>query len=164
MHPRIVSFALAAVIVSLDRITKMWVEKSVELHATIPVLPGFFNLVHTQNRGMAFGLFNDAPSPMRTFVLIGVSMIVLGFVVALIWRQPRSLPPSQHRTPWALGLILGGAVGNLYDRIAQGSVTDFLEFYAGQFYWPAFNVADSAITVGAVLLAMDLLRAPASVE
>ncbi|MCW5978946.1 MAG: signal peptidase II [Bryobacteraceae bacterium] len=149
---------IAAAIVLADRLTKYWIETSVSLYDTWVVIPGFFNIVHTQNTGMAFGLLSDAPGAWRTILLIGVALAVLAAVFFSLWNLPAQPADGQKYTRLGLALILGGAIGNLYDRIAQGSVTDFLEFYAGAYSWPAFNVADSAITIGAALLVLDLLR------
>ncbi|MCP5115385.1 MAG: signal peptidase II [bacterium] len=157
MDPRYRAFALALVIVVLDRITKLWIQAKVSLYDVHNVIPGLFDIVHTENKGMAFGLFSEGESTLRTVLLVGVASVVLVFVVISIWRTPRELPPGQRYIRLSLGLILGGAVGNLYDRIVRGSVTDFLDIYVGEHHWPAFNVADSAITIGAVLLALDLL-------
>lgn len=158
MDARYRAFALSAVIVVLDRVTKLWIQATVDLYDAINVIPGFFDIVHTENKGMAFGLFSDGESTFRTVLLVGVASVVLVFVGVTLWRQPRELPASQRFSRFALALIFGGAVGNLYDRLFRGSVTDFLDVYIGSHHWPAFNVADSAITVGALLLALDLLR------
>lgn len=158
MEPRRLSLSLAGGVILVDRVTKFWIECSVRFSENVTVIPGFFDIVHTRNRGMAFGLFSSSASPWRTVLLVGVAAIVLLFVAGLIWRLPRQLAPGHRFTPAALGLILGGAVGNLYDRLVRGSVTDFLDFYVGAWHWPAFNAADSAITIGAALLALDLLR------
>jgi len=160
MDRRVLSFGLAAVIVVLDRLTKWWVESYLDLWDSINVIPGFFNLVHIQNRGMVFGLMSDSPGPWRTVLLIGVAGVVLVLVAIMIWTMPKHLARHQRLTPLCLGLILGGAIGNLYDRIIRRSVTDFLDFYIGDYHWYVFNIADSAITVGAILMALELLRAP----
>ena len=155
MHSRLVSFGLSAAVVVLDRISKLWVEATISPYETIPVIPGFFDLIYTRNRGIAFGLFADAEGQLRPVLLIGVALAVLCAVAVLIWRLPRRPDPRHRWLPAALGLILGGAAGNLYDRIVYGSVTDFLDVYVGDWHWPAFNVADSAITTGALLLVLE---------
>jgi signal peptidase II len=119
------------------------------------VIPGFLNIVHSENPGMAFGLFADHDSPWRSFLLVGVSLAILIFLGRLLWLAKPG-PRGGKTQPFALALVIGGAVGNLYDRIVRGSVTDFIDVYAGSYHWPTFNVADSAITVGAILLALDL--------
>jgi signal peptidase II len=121
------------------------------------VIPGFFDIVHTENRGMAFGLFSRGESTIRSVLLVGVALVVLVVVVVMLWRLPAQAGGSPRLTSTALALVLGGAIGNLYDRAFRGSVTDFLDVYIGDWHWPAFNVADSAISVGAVLLVLTLL-------
>ena len=140
----------AGLIVALDRITKVVIEQKVALWDTIPVIPGILNIVYTRNRGAAFGLLNDAPEYLRKFLLIGVSLVILGYIVRMLWTQAASRA--------ALTLVLGGAVGNLYDRIVYGSVTDFIQVFLGSYEWPSFNVADSAICIGAGLLALEIFR------
>jgi signal peptidase II len=160
MKLRLTALGLAGFIIVLDRLSKMWIESSVKLWSSFNVIPGFFDIVHTQNKGMAFGLFADSTSEFRTFLLVGVSGVVLVFIAILIWRLPKDAMHAPWASTLALGLIFGGAIGNQFDRIARGSVTDFLDVYAGNHHWPAFNVADSAITVGAILMAVTMLRSP----
>lgn len=143
-------------IFALDWLTKRWIEQNVSFWDTHTVIPGFFSIVHAQNRGAAFSILADAPDTVRAFVLIGLSGVVT-LVVAWMFRS--SLMKSEGYTEsgrLALAMVLGGALGNLYDRILRGSVTDFLLFYWQEWQFPAFNVADSAISVGAVLLLIDL--------
>src|SRR5277367_1750940 len=155
MLERLFPFAIAAAILLLDQITKGVVKAHVSTWQTLIVIPGFFNIVHAENPGMAFSLLADASGVWRNVVLIGLSFSVAGFIAALLIRSG----PSQH---WlvrgGLALVLGGAMGNLYDRAVHGTVTDFVEIYAGAHFFPAFNVADSAISVGAVLLIIDMWR------
>lgn len=158
MNHRALSFLLAGGVLLLDRVTKIWIRTHLGPWDKIPVIPGYFDIVHFENRGMAFGVFNNGASSPRMMVLAGLAAVILAVVVYLIWRLPRPLPAAEQWTPFALGLILGGALGNLYDRVLRGSVTDFLDFYAGSHHWPAFNVADSAITIGVCLLALQWLR------
>ena len=120
------------------------------------MIPGFFNIVHSKNRGAAFGMFSEGNSELRTFLLIGVSIAVLIFVAVLLLQPSRAGFSGSRTTMIGLSLVLGGAIGNIYDRIVSGMVTDFLEFYVGQWHFAAFNVADSAITVGAGLLLLDM--------
>lgn len=152
------AFAPAAVVCALDRITKIVVERDLALYETHTVIPGFFNLVHTRNQGAAFGLFAESPSAWRTALLVVVTGAVLGAVAVLLARIVAGKTSGGAASRWGLSLVLGGALGNFYDRLTQGMVTDFLEFYAGSFVWPAFNVADAAITVGAVLVGLDMWR------
>ncbi len=156
MIPRWVPPLIAAAIFFLDRVTKVWIEKNVELYSSFSVIPGFFDIVHTKNRGAAFGMFADSDHPLRTFLLIGVSIAVLGFVSYALLRPGKSGFRPSVPTVTGLSLVLGGALGNIYDRVAYGQVTDFLEFYHGDWRFAAFNVADSAITVGAGLLILDM--------
>jgi signal peptidase II len=158
MNQRLPALATAAVVVLLDRVTKVWIERSMELYSSRPVIPGFFDLVYTRNDGMVFGLFAGGDRPMLGPLLVGLAVAVLLGVFWLVWKLPSM---GGHRLSWLpLGLVFGGAVGNLYDRVVHGSVTDFLDFYIGGWHWPAFNVADSALTTGALLLAIGVLWEP----
>ena len=140
-------------VVVLDRVAKWLVLKNIPLHESIAVIPGFFRLTHVQNRGAAFGLFAESPSQWRIAMLIAFSMVALVIVLALLWKNSHAMTS----TGVGLALILGGALGNLWDRLFRGHVTDFLLFYVGPYQWPAFNVADSAIVMGAVLLVAEVL-------
>jgi len=133
-------------------LTKWVIGSAIPLHDSWPVIPGFFRLTHVKNRGAAFGIFADSTAPMKIEVLILLSVVALVVVLMLLWEQP-----GARRIGLGLALILGGALGNLFDRLAHGSVVDFLEFYLRGFHWPAFNVADSAIVIGAGLLVLDML-------
>ena len=152
--PRLKCFALAVGVVGLDRIAKSLVERYVSFSDDYRIIPGLFDIVHSENRGVAFGVFNDSESPWRTMLLIVLSIAAVIGVSAMLWRAKR----LDGFLCWAFALILGGAAGNLYDRIASGRVTDFLLFYIGQYQWPSFNVADSAIVIGCSLLIVDQLR------
>jgi len=146
-------FLIAFSVVLLDRVTKWVVAKNISLHDGIQVIPGFFRITHVENRGAAFGLFADSPAPWKIAMLVLFSIVALIVVSALLWRNSHSLT----NTGIGLALILGGALGNLWDRVLNGSVVDFLLFYIGPYQWPAFNVADSAIVVGAGLLVIEIL-------
>ena len=145
---------IALAVLLLDRITKWAISQTIPLEDAINIIPGFFRLTHLENTGAAFSLFADSPSPFRTTLLIGFSVAALAVISVLLWKD-RSV---FHSGTLALSLILGGAVGNLWDRVSDGKVTDFLDFYIGTHHWPPFNVADSAIVVGALLLFMRMLR------
>ncbi len=146
-------FAVMAAVALLDRASKHLIETRVEAWDVYRVIPGLFQIVHTRNDGIAFGLFSETGSNK---LLIAFSLAVLGLVGWMLWTACRT-PAAEHWTMRAaLGLVLGGAVGNLYDRVVFGSVTDFLDFYLGRSHFPVFNVADSAITVGAALLLINL--------
>ncbi len=150
---RCVHFLLALSVVLLDRWTKRVVAARIPMFTHIQIIPGFFRLTHTENTGAAFSLFADSPSHWKTGLLIGFSVIAMVIVSVLLWRQASALTI----TGIALSLILGGAVGNLWDRVASGRVVDFLLFYVKQYQWPVFNLADSAIVVGAGLLVAEIL-------
>lgn len=146
-------FLISLAVVALDRLTKWMIAQRLALHDGVQVIPGFFRIIHTENRGAAFGLFADSPSEWKIGLLILCSLIALLIVTALLWKNSHSIT----LTGVGLALILGGAVGNLWDRVFSGHVVDFLLFYVGQYQWPAFNVADSAIVVGASLLVFEIL-------
>lgn len=150
--PAVVAFSIAL----FDRITKIQIRHSLSNFDTVAVVPGWLRIVHTENPGAAFGVLADGNPLLRSVILIGVSAGVLLFVVWALWSHSGSF--ATFLTRMGLSLILGGALGNLYDRIVHGTVTDFIEVYHGGWSFPAFNVADSAITVGAGLLLIDLLR------
>ena len=141
-------------ILVLDLATKIAIDAHLSYADRIPVIPGFFYLTHVRNTGAAFGLFSDAPQVYRLTFFISVSLIAVGIIVAFY----RKLSPGDRLAALALGLILGGAVGNLIDRIFRQEVIDFLHFRIWRGYsWPDFNVADSAIVVGVGFLVLELL-------
>jgi signal peptidase II len=146
-------FLIAVLVVLLDRLSKWLVAGKITLHDSISVLPGFFRLTHVQNSGAAFGLFAESSSEWKVAILILFSILALAVVSALLWKNSHSMTV----TGVGLALILGGAVGNLWDRLLTGRVVDFLDFYLGSYHWPAFNIADSAIVVGALLLVGEIL-------
>ncbi|HME36296.1 MAG TPA: signal peptidase II [Candidatus Sulfotelmatobacter sp.] len=150
-----VHFSLALFIVLLDRWTKRLVAARIPMYSHIQIIPGFFRLTHTENTGAAFSLFADSPSHWKTALLIGFSIIAMVIVSVLLWKQSRPL----SITGIALSLILGGAIGNLWDRVASGRVVDFLLFYVKHYEWPVFNLADSSIVIGASLLVIEILWA-----
>jgi signal peptidase II len=152
------SLAIAAAIFALDRVTKLWIEDTVSLWDSYHVIPGFFNIVHTKNKGAAFGMFAETDSPFRTTLLIAISLSVLLFIVYVLFRPGKAGFSAGRLTTIGLALVMGGALGNIYDRVIYGEVTDFLEFYSGAWRFAAFNVADSAISVGAGLLILDMWR------
>jgi signal peptidase II len=148
-------FLIALFVLLLDRATKWVIARNIVLHGSIQVIPNFFRITHVENRGAAFGLFADSPTQWKIAMLVLFSMAALVVVSALLWRNSHSMTT----TGIGLALILGGALGNLWDRLLNGRVVDFLLFYIGQYQWPAFNVADSAIVVGAGLLVIEILFA-----
>lgn len=139
---------------ALDQWTKWMVELHLPFPSSTEIVPGFFHLSHLRNTGVAFGMF-DSFGP--AFSRWGLSLLALAALGLVTWLF-RSAPPDSTLLLTALSLVLGGASGNLLDRIAQGSVTDFLGVYIGSYRWPDFNVADSAISVGLVLLLFDSFR------
>lgn len=143
--------AIAFVIFSLDLVTKYWVESTMVYGQQIPVT-SFFNLILTYNAGAAFSFLSDASGWQRWF-LSSIALIASIVIIFLLRKYTDSKLFSL-----ALSLVLGGALGNLWDRITLGHVVDFLDFYIGSYHWPAFNVADSAIFIGAVLLIYDSFR------
>jgi signal peptidase II len=148
------SLLIALAVLLLDRIAKWAIAQTIPLEDAVNIIPGFFRLTHLENTGAAFSLFADSASPFRTTLLIAFSVAALAVASFLLWKD-RSV---FHSGTLALSLILGGAVGNLWDRVSDGKVTDFLDFYIGVHHWPPFNVADSAIVVGALLLFMRMFR------
>jgi signal peptidase II len=153
---RLIPFLIAAALVALDRLTKEIIQAHLTLYQSITVIPGLFNIVHVENPGIAFGMLSEATGVWRSVLLIGFSAVVL-LAISVMLLRPASQRDAVLRT--ALAFILGGAFGNLYDRIVSGTVTDFIEVHSGPHYFPAFNVADSAVTVGACLLLLDMWRA-----
>jgi signal peptidase II len=146
---------IALVVVLLDRWTKHLVAQHISLYSHIQVIPGFLRLTHTENTGAAFSLFADSTAPWKTWLLIAFSVVALLVVSVLLWK-------NQHAhivTGIGLSLIMGGALGNLWDRMARGRVVDFLLVYFRRYQWPVFNLADSAIVVGAGLLVLEILLA-----
>ncbi len=144
---------IAGSVLLLDRATKLLVLAKLPEAYSISVIPGLFQLAHWENTGAAFSMFADSASPWRTTGLIVFSILAIAVVAWLLWKSGSQLTPGTV----ALALVLGGAAGNLWDRITKGTVTDFLDFYVGDHHWPPFNVADSAIVVGAILLMITLL-------
>jgi len=150
---RTAHFLLALIVILADRWTKHLAATRIALYSHIQVIPGFFRLTHTENTGAAFSLFADSPSHWKTALLIAFSAVAMVVVAVLLWRQARPLTT----TGIALSLILGGAIGNLWDRVANGRVVDFLLFYIKHYEWPVFNLADSSIVIGASLLVLEIL-------
>src|SRR6202521_3484150 len=150
---RMMYLLIALIVVVLDRWTKHVVAQRISLYSHIQVIPGFFRLTHTENTGAAFSLFADSTAPWKTDLLIAFSVIALIVVSVLLWRNHH----AHIATGVGLSLIMGGALGNLWDRLTRGRVVDFLLVYVKQYQWPVFNLADSAIVVGAGLLIVEIL-------
>lgn len=152
---RIPLLLLAVLVFVLDRATKDWIVHNINPGYAINVITGVFRLTHVLNTGAAFSLFADSLSPIVVRnSLIGFSMVAVVIVLAMLWRAGRTL----SLTGIALALILGGAIGNLYDRLRFGHVVDFLEVHIVHYHWPDFNVADSCIVIGACLLLIEIFR------
>ncbi len=140
--------------VGLDQLTKWWLARMLAPHDIVVVIPGFFNLVHVYNKGAAFGLLASwSPTGVRLFFIV-TKLAIVAVLGYLYWRTPR----NEGLFLWGYSLVLSGALGNLIDRIRLGQVFDFLDFYLGRHHWPAFNVADSLICIGAGLLILGLWR------
>lgn len=135
---------IVGLVVVLDQITKALVLAKLPLYHSISVISGFFNLTHIRNPGGAFGFMAGGSQGLRNLLFIGVSAIAMGLIVFFYRSTPKTHPVLAS----ALAMIFGGAVGNLIDRLRFGEVVDFLDLFLGSYHWPAFNVADSAITVG----------------
>jgi signal peptidase II len=145
---------ISLAVIALDRLSKVWVTRHIELGSAITLIPKVFRITHVLNDGAAFSLFADSASPEHVrWVLIGFSTLAaMAVLIALIKMGSRFTLVTV-----ALALVLGGAIGNAYDRIRYASVVDFLEVHIVHYHWPDFNVADSAIVVGACLLVLDAL-------
>jgi signal peptidase II len=150
-HHLMVWPALAVIV--LDQISKWAIVRSLKVHESVPVVTDLFNLVHVRNRGMAFGFMNRSDIDLAFYFLVAASLGAI--VLLLIWFF--RLKEGDIRLQLGLSLILGGALGNLIDRLRFGEVIDFLDFYLGPYHWPAFNLADSAITAGTFLVALSLI-------
>jgi signal peptidase II len=148
-------FSLVAVaVVILDQVTKYIVNTSMLLHDSIPIINGLFNFTYVKNPGAAFGFLAGAPPFFRSVFFIGVTVAAIMLILYYI-RKTKTEEPLLTAS---FSLIMGGAVGNLIDRVRFGEVIDFLDLYIGPHHWPAFNIADSAISVGAILLIYDMIH------
>jgi signal peptidase II len=146
--------SLAGGVLVLDQVAKVWVSAVLRLHETRPVITGFLSLTLVHNTGAAFGILAGERSPLRTWFFLLISILAAGVVLWLLWR----LRPDQKMEATALSLILGGALGNVIDRVRFGRVIDFIDVYFRTYHWPAFNVADAAISVGVFVLLWCLIR------
>lgn len=151
--PTLGAWAVCVVLIVVDQLTKVIADQYLIPGEPVPVIEGLFNLTLVYNPGAAFGMFGDLPDPWRRLTLAVVSLVALLVVVRFMIREARHDPVSQY----ALVAVLSGAVGNIIDRVRLDAVIDFLDFYWGQHHWPAFNVADSAISVGVAVLMLRVL-------
>ena len=142
------------VVLLLDQLTKIIINSSFTLYESLSIIPGLFNLTYIRNPGAAFGFLADADPMFRSVFFIAVSVVAVIFIILVI----RKIRTDELLSTFGLSLILGGALGNLIDRIRFGEVIDFLDFYLGSYHWPAFNMADSAISIGALLLIWQIIR------
>ena len=140
----LIFFLIAAAVVLADQLTKGLVAQKFLLHENLEVIPGFFNLTYIRNTGGAFGLLAGGVSGLRTLLFLAVSLAALGIIFYLYTR----IPPGKKWLDTGLAMTFGGALGNFVDRVHFGQVVDFLDFHVGSLHWPAFNVADSAISLG----------------
>ena len=145
-------FAIALTILVLDQLSKNLVLTHFALHEGISIIPGLFNLTYVRNTGAAFGILAGQEAWRHLFFQV-VSVFALSAIVYLFWTSKRD-----RFALWGSALVFGGAAGNLVDRIRFGYVIDFLDFFVGGYHWPAFNIADSGITLGAFLLAWKFFR------
>jgi len=145
---------LPLVIVLLDQLTKALIRRMLPLHESVTVIPRLMDFTHIRNTGAAFGFLDGVDFPFKTVV---IAVVATAALIGVAWYAA-GLAHHQTLARAGLALIIGGAAGNLIDRIAYGYVVDFLEFYLGPYHWPSFNIADSAISVGVALLAIEILR------
>lgn len=137
-------FIIAGLAIILDQISKLWILKKFHLYEARPIIPDFFNLVYVTNKGAAFSMLANVESPFRHYFFLGIGVIACVGLTYACYKYSH-----EHKLySVSLGLIAGGAIGNLIDRVRLGAVVDFLDFYFGSYHWPAFNVADSCICVG----------------
>ncbi len=145
---------ILTLILVLDQGTKFIVDRTIPLHHSIPVIENLFNLTHIRNTGAAFGILAGKRGWVRSSFLLFFSLLAMGFIIVLL----RRLPEKENTLTLALSFILGGAMGNLIDRLLYGEVIDFLDFYWSGYHWPAFNAADSFITIGVILTLFRLIQ------
>jgi signal peptidase II len=146
--------AFVVCLLGLDQLTKWLVARQIPLYSSRKVIPGFFSLTHIRNKGAIFGFFSHSASDAVFLALVAASLVALALVVYYFVKTPA----AERGTKLALSLILAGALGNQVDRLVRGYVIDFLDLYVQNRHWPFFNIADSCITVGAVLLLIMLLK------
>jgi signal peptidase II len=145
--------AAAFALISLDQITKLLIDRGIALYENVVVIPGFFNLTHIHNRGAIFGIFSRNPGRLTSILLPVLSLAALVLVIYYYVKTP----PSEKLMKISLTLIMAGAVGNQIDRFVRGYVIDFLDIFVKNWHWPTFNVADSCISCGAVLLILTFI-------
>ena len=145
--------ATAALLVLADQATKALVAAALPLYESVTLVPGLLDFTHVRNTGAAFGLLNSADLPMKWALMVGMAVVA----IAAIGAYGATLKANENVARWGLALVLGGAIGNLIDRARLGYVLDFVDVYSGTWHFWAFNIADAAITIGAILVIFDLL-------
>ena len=150
-HKYLWTGSIIGTVLALDQFTKYLVEKHLRMYEVVPVIRGFFNLTRVRNKGAAFSLLSTAPDGFRSVFFISVSLAAVAVIAVMIHKAKDRL------LVLSFSFIAGGAVGNLVDRVRFGEVVDFIQWYVKTWYWPSFNVADSAITIGVALLVIDML-------
>ena len=154
-------FIFSAIIVTIiDQITKVWITAEFILYEVKTIIPGFFNIIHIRNKGMAFGIFSKSENIIPFYIITGISIILI--IVLTYWFISEN--PDSSVMKIGGGFILGGATGNLIDRIRLGEVIDFLDFYMKTWHWPAFNVADAAINIGVSIIIISVYKENFSVK
>ena len=148
MRQRIPYFLLIIMLLIADQVTKIWISRNIVLNSSIEVIPDFFQLVHIRNKGAIFGFFSQSGSRYVFLLLTLASLVALGLVLYYFFKAA----PDEKWLKISLSLIIAGALGNFFDRIFKGYVIDFLDMSVKGWHWPSFNVADSCISIGAVLL------------
>ncbi len=156
-----VLFLIAGVVFLLDRLSKLWVVHNVRYGGGISIIPKVLRISHVRNNGAAFSLFSNAATPQRVRIgLIIFSIFAIGLMAVLVWRMGKRLTMSAL----AFALVLGGALGNLYDRAREGEVVDFIEVTIVNYHYPDFNLADSSIVIGGILIFLDSLRPSENIQ
>ncbi|MGA2955915.1 MAG: signal peptidase II [Thermodesulfobacteriota bacterium] len=145
---------IGSAVLAFDQITKVWVERTMSLYQSIEIVPNFVHITYLRNTGAAFGFLAGGRSPLRMVFFVLVSAVAIGCISYLL----KTLRLQQKTLIVSLSLILGGAIGNLVDRLRMGEVIDFIDLHWYHIHWPAFNVADSAISVGVILLFIQMMR------
>lgn len=158
MNGRGLYFWVAGAVVALDQATKALIDRLLSLHESRTLIEGVLQLTYVRNRGAAFGLFSNSSLPYQSLLLSGLGLLALAAIAAYAWK----LPANSRLPRIGLALIMGGALGNLLDRARLGYVIDFVDAYWGPHHWPAFNAADSAISIGVCLLVLDILLHPSA--
>ncbi len=146
---------VSGVILVLDQASKAWILATLPLGGGFAVIPGHFDITHVHNPGGAFGFLATMSAEVRALLFVAVSVAAVAIILVFYWQTPL----QQRATAFGLALVLGGAIGNLVDRVRFGVVIDFLDLYIHDLHWPAFNVADSAIVIGALLLISEIFFA-----